>query len=388
MPLRIVMFAEDYLPRIGGVSAHVHELSKALIALGHSVVVAQPVLGPRAISRDIAESVPVIRVGYGSGGPGRVISRFVASVMAIRAARRLLGGVDILHQHDYIGAALASNAVRARGAWIWTNHSSWFVRNSGSEWHRAKLRLAFRSASSVIAVSPEIEQLTRIALPEKRVAFVPNGVDTNKFQPRKGNRAVFGIADSDFVIVAPRRVVRKNGLDVLARAWNVLWTRRPDVPWRLLLLGTGASADKDYLVEVRRELAITGRLDRVHELGDVRHSDVADTISISDVVVVPSYIEAISLAALEAMACEKPVVASNVGGLPVVVKNRDTGMLFESGDADGLATALIELSDNVELRSSLAKRGSLLARTQYSWERVATTTVDVYAQSVGFADHG
>ena len=92
------------------------------------------------------------------------------------------------------------------------------------------------------------------------------------------------------------------------------------------------------------------------------------------------------MAIAEAMVLGTPVVASRVGGVPYMIKDQCTGLLYETGDIPGLVVCLRSLLDNPHWRASIGRRAQTFARITYAPERVAAATVDVYRQLINEAD--
>jgi glycosyltransferase involved in cell wall biosynthesis len=111
-------------------------------------------------------------------------------------------------------------------------------------------------------------------------------------------------------------------------------------------------------------------------------NQVTDWLRAIHIFVLPSRSEALSNALMEAMACGCPVVASSVGGNPELVRNAETGLLFESGDAAGLAHALQTLIENDALRRRLAEAGSNFVRERFSIRASAQRMGEIYEQLV------
>ncbi|MBI3650401.1 MAG: N-acetyl-alpha-D-glucosaminyl L-malate synthase BshA [Acidobacteria bacterium] len=104
--------------------------------------------------------------------------------------------------------------------------------------------------------------------------------------------------------------------------------------------------------------------------GKQPQAQVRDYLSIADLLVLPSQSESFGLVALEAMACEVPVIATRVGGLPEVVKEGETGYLFDIGDVEGMAQAALQLLNDESLRQRLGKRGRDIALANFTTEKI------------------
>ncbi len=130
------------------------------------------------------------------------------------------------------------------------------------------------------------------------------------------------------------------------------------VPSRLLLVGDGP--ELGAALERARELRIAGRVDALGE-----QNPVTPLLSISDLFLLPSAQESFGLAALEAMACEVPVVASNVGGLPEVVEHGASGFLHPPDDVDGMVASGIRLLTDDALHQTFARRGRWIVTERF-----------------------
>jgi rhamnosyl/mannosyltransferase len=159
------------------------------------------------------------------------------------------------------------------------------------------------------------------------------------------------------------------GLDVLIRAMA-------RVIGRLLIAGQGQQGAS--LQTLTRELGVS---DRISFLGEVSESERRLLLHACDVFVLPSIdrSEAFGIAQLEAMACGKPVVSSDLPtGVRLVNQDRVTGMLVPSGDPDALASALTQLLDDDALRAGLGKAARLRVEQEFTAERMIARTLDLY----------
>jgi len=110
---------------------------------------------------------------------------------------------------------------------------------------------------------------------------------------------------------------------------------------------------------------------------------IVDYLSVSDVLLLPSEQESFGLAALEAMACEVPVIASRVGGLPEVVTDGETGFLSDVGDVDKMANNAARLLTDEVFRSEMGRRARESAITRYRTDVVIPQYIDFYEKVIG-----
>ncbi|HEV2416059.1 MAG TPA: glycosyltransferase [Candidatus Dormibacteraeota bacterium] len=204
-----------------------------------------------------------------------------------------------------------------------------------------------------------------------RVAVVPPGVDLSMFQPidRDEARRTIGYGPGRLLLFVGR-LERLKGVEIAIRALALLRDRTHD-DVRLLILGEdsrdGDESEKERLKQVASAVGVR---DRVDFLGSVAHHELPFFYSAVDVCVMPSYSESFGFVALEAQACGRPVVASDVSGLRSVVRDDVSGYLIDSHDPALYAERIGRLLDNPELAQQMGRRGRLLAQ-RFSWTRTA-----------------
>jgi glycosyltransferase involved in cell wall biosynthesis len=215
-----------------------------------------------------------------------------------------------------------------------------------------------------LASSEEIARVAMALAPGTAVEALPNGVETGFFRrvepllPRRNRTR----------IVVPRRLFQKNGVEYLIRALPLI---RKEVDAEAVLIGDGP--EKGRLEALAREL---GMANEVEFLGKRPHAEMPGLLSSGDLAVIPSLMEATSVAALEAMACELPVVASEVGGLPEIVSS-EVGALFEPGNPQALAEAVVGLLERGGLAEKGAK-GRERVVSRWSNRRLADRHLEIY----------
>jgi glycosyltransferase involved in cell wall biosynthesis len=201
-------------------------------------------------------------------------------------------------------------------------------------------------------------------LPPEKVFVVPNGVDTERFQPRPGNerlRRDLQIADGAPVvgIVAALRPEKNHTLFLQAAA-DVL--RR--VP-KAVFLVVGDGPERPKLEQLARDLGVGPR---IRFLGS--RADVPDVLSLLDVFVLTSHNEANPVSILEAMSCERPIVATDVGSVGETVRDGRTGRLVPAGDRAALAARITELLGDADFAQELGRRGREEVLRNWSLEQM------------------
>jgi glycosyltransferase involved in cell wall biosynthesis len=168
--------------------------------------------------------------------------------------------------------------------------------------------------------------------------------------------------------VVPRRLFPKNGVEYFVRAMPEI-VRRVDV--EAVVIGDGP--ERGALERLAAELGVA---DRLAFLGARPHAEMPSLLSSGDLAIFPSLMEATSVAALESMACELPVAASRVGGLPEIVDDA-VGTLFEPADPASLAAAVVALVEGGRLRELGRVARERVVRL-WSNERLVQRHVEVY----------
>ncbi len=190
----------------------------------------------------------------------------------------------------------------------------------------------------------------------RKVRVLHNAVDLGKFDSgsvASNVRDDLGIDRGAFVVGAVGRLVEEKGFDYLIEAASEIARHAPTL--KLLMVGGGSGSSGDYEEALRRKARDSLPASSIIFTGYRR--DVRECMAAMDVVVVPSLREVFGLVAVEAMALERPVVASAVGGLPEVVEDGVTGILVPARDPGGIARAVQRLHDDRALAGEMGRAG-------------------------------
>jgi glycosyltransferase involved in cell wall biosynthesis len=348
---------------------------------GHRVTVltsapASPVTAPDPPGLTVIRLKPLLRVGNAPLLPGllrppacdvlHLHYPFVSGqeMLALVCAARRIPLVITYHQ-DLILSGMIGRAVMLHeatlGRWILT--------------HAARLLVTSRDYFAA-------SRIARFFTPDDpRVAEMPNGVDTARFHPGLDGRAIrdrYGIApDAPLALFVGGLDTPHyfKGVDVLLKALARL--EIPDA--RLMLVGDG-----DLRLRYEHLAAELGIAARVTFCGRVPDADLPQHYAACDLLVLPSTTmgEAFGIVLLEAMACGKPVIASNLPGVRTVVDPGVDGLLAEPGSVDDLTVRLDDLIARRDQHAAMGQRGRDKAVRCYDWERINERLLDVYAAVV------
>jgi glycosyltransferase involved in cell wall biosynthesis len=283
---------------------------------------------------------------------------------------------EVLHNHMYraetVGtrAAIALAEVGQRRPYVVSTVHSSRIR---SEEDRQVLRDLTPHMDQLIAVSKMIEQKLvdegRTQVPVRRIY---NGVDLSRYdhvEQRCTLPEEYGMEPGSKLVGIVARLEPEKGHATLLEAWPAVLRAVPDA--YLLIVGEGSR--RESLEAQARDLRIAHRV-----IFTGRRDDVPAVTDALDVAVLPSYREAQGLSVLEAMARSRPVVASNVGGIPEMIEDGRTGLLVEPHDAEGLSTAIIRLLVDHPFADTIGRAGHDLVHERFCVEQMVAAIETIY----------
>lgn len=237
-----------------------------------------------------------------------------------------------------------------------------------------------------IAVSRDLLQWLKhtVAIPEKKLRQIYNGVDAGKFSPRQddaqwGDLAPPGLLPENAVVVGTvGRLAEVKNQQLLIEAVGYLFTKGPILRETLRLVLVGDGPLKLQLVDRVKQLGIS---DVVWFSGD--RNDVPALMQLMDIFILPSLAEGISNTLLEAMASGLPVIATSVGGNVELIEEGVNGRLVPVNNVVAMADAVAELIDDPALRQSMGEKGLALVRTTFNWEKTVADYLAVYDTLLG-----
>jgi len=284
---------------------------------------------------------------------------------------------DVIHTHNTqplidgtIGALLAGVQTI-----VHTDHARVFPdkrRYMFAEW------LMSHFAYKVVGVSDDTSRnLVRYEkIAGKKVVTIPNGVDEEKFSieiDKEAKRRELGISGNGPIIGLGVRLAEGKGINFLLSAMPDIIERFPDIT--LVIAGDGLA--KAQLEKQSIELGIVRN---VLFLGP--RLDIPDLLKLFDLYILPSLSEGLPMVLLEAMAAGCPIVATNVGGIPTLIKHGDSGSLVEPGNPNGLAAEIVELLSNRELRNRYAKNGQCAVHKKFSADIMTRKYEQLYLRKI------
>ena len=283
--------------------------------------------------------------------------------------------LDLLHVHyaipHSISAILARESLKPRRTLpvVTTLHGTDITLVGADRSYLPITRYGIAQSDGVTAVSHYLKQATAETFQFEHIAVIPNFICASDYQRRPVEKLRAELSPNGeplLVHVSNFRPVKRpvDCVEILAR---VLKRTRA----RLVMVGDGSERS---LAEHRaRCLGVDEQCSFVG-----KQPKISDYLSASDVLLLPSEQESFGLAALEAMACEVPVVASRVGGVPEVVTDGETGFLAEVGDVEAMSEAAARLAADEELRREMGRRARESAVSRYSTDLVIPQYINFY----------
>lgn len=289
---------------------------------------------------------------------------------------------DILHAHLPHGEIYGAYALRAfpdRPLVLSRHNDDRFRRWLPMRWVFGP---SLRRAGRIIAISQSMRAFlvdVEGANAEK-VTVIPYGLDVDAFA-RSAHPGTFRReigAEDEPLVGFIGRLTRQKGIDILLRAFEQVERKHPAA--RLLIAGDGP--DRPMLEAQAQSLGLR------HAVFLGWRNDSADIMADVDLLAVPSRWEGFGLVTLEAMALAKPVVASHVSALPEIIVPGETGLLVRPGDPGGLADSIDSLLADPQRAAVMGRAGRDRARREFTVERMAHRTADVYRNLVSLPRKG
>jgi len=362
-------------PTYGGSGVVATELGKELAVRGHDVHFISYALPIRLTMNDriYFHEVEVLTYPLFEYPPYDLV---LATKMAEVMTRYDL---DILHVHyaipHSISAYLAKMMLSDRVVpFVTTLHGTDITLVGNDRSYLPITRFGIEQSDAVTAVSEYLRRRTIEEFQIRRpVTVVPNFVDCNVYGPAKDKsiRSKFANEDEGILIHISNFRPVKRIEDVIAIFSLVRQKRKA----RLLMVGDGPDRPKaEWLANthgVAGEVLFVGK-----------QSNMTQLLSISDILLLPSDLESFGLVALEAMACEVPVIATRVGGVPEVVRHGVDGFLYDVGDVSSMAEGCLAILDNPQLRSDLGQAARDRARRNFCASTIVLQYEDLYRRTI------
>ena len=378
--MKIAFLSEKYTPDIGGLAISAERIARLLASAGHQVHIFAPTGSlPAAETRSYSSN----RISVTRFGAHKRVDDTLVDWFELLVQKHARAPFDVIHayfltQAGFIGAYAGRylntpSVVSARG-----NDLERAVFDPSRASH---ILYSLQHASAVTTNANELARKARALVPNLEVSVIPNGVDTGLFKPLPRNSALAEslsllnggqLEMTSRVIGFAGELREKKGLRSLLSAYAQV-TRND--PATLLIVGD-VRAGED--MQAFQEFKLSNPQAQVVVTGFVSANDMPAYYALMDIFVQPSLRDGLPNALLEAMACEKPVLATPVGGIVDAVLDCKNGRLVSTSNADELASAMDELLTNEDLRNELGRAGRQTILDKFTLQSELDGNLSVY----------
>jgi len=373
------MVTPMFKPAVGGAEECVYQLSRRLREKGHDVVVYTSDL--LKMSPHYVHAEKQYDQFFGVDVRRFQATRMVGNYPAVLGAipKLLVQRMDIVHAHVF-GAFITDAAALISGVrktpFVFSPHGFLGALSEHPLRHAYMLlsRLnTLRIARKIICNSRADAQYYRMLTDPKKIEIIPNGVDLDWIA--FGEKRTF--SDQRLlkgpVIASVGRVTKSKGFQYLIQALPIVSQQFPEA--KVVIAGE----DFGFLGDLR-QLAHDAGVEKSVIFARLSREEIKGLYMDCDIVAIPSIYEGFPLVALEAMACGKPLVASDVGGLRDIIVPNMNGLLVPPADPEKLAGAIISLIQNEHLSRDIGRRNACEAK-KYSWDMIVDRIEAVYQEA-------
>ncbi len=372
--MKILQTPVRFYPFTGGVENYVYYLSRELVKSGNQVKVVCA-KEPDIESKQRVEGIEVERLPY----MGKIANTNITTGLPGALSD---GDYDIIHTHiptpwsaDW--SAFYSNSKKK--PLVVTYHNDIIGQGLASLvariYNSVGLNYVLKTAAKIIITQPGyLQSSSYLAKYRDKIEVIPNGVDVEKFQPiqasdNEDKSTIFFLSVLD-------EFHKYKGLDYLLEALKIVKNNVPDV--KLIVGGKGV------LLDHHQEMAASlGLKDNVEFAGFIPDEEIADYYSQASVFVLPSISslqEGFGIVALEALACQTPVVTTDIVGVAQDLKQIKGGIVIPPRDTHKLADAITQILSDAQMQKEMGQRGRKLVQEKYTWKVVASSMEKVYKE--------
>ncbi|WP_085578766.1 glycosyltransferase family 4 protein [Thalassospira mesophila] len=396
-----IAFLSTFSPtnNIGGVENHIRFISSEFGKMGHSVTIFVPTHVIESNTQDlIHENVQIIHINIKYAKIVRLLENhmdlpkigflfsFLKKLSFNLSAKQISSHIkkskiDILHQHDFTSSMGASKLAARHGIpCILTNHTGEYLYFQKSWFGRFLLRHLLSHYKFIIGPSTELTP----RLPDINSVTIYNGVSPDlfyKWEKRRisASRQNFGFTDQDFLILCPRRWAPTKGVIFLIK--SIIENKYPS-HFKFLFAGSDYNGFPAYVHEIENLISNAPNPSQIVKLGNCDITQMATLYNLSNISIIPSLMEAVSLSAVESMATGTPVISTNVGGMPELIHDNINGLLIPPGDPVQIYKSIMKIyqlpSGEVD---SMTNEGHKTAKN-LSWQAIACATLQIYRETL------
>jgi len=288
--------------------------------------------------------------------------------------RLLQGDFDIVHVHSYIfflsNMAALARLFKSNSKYILHFHGGLDFPNGTRSFHPGRIwakehvydktlgYFTTKIADRVLSASKNDIPIIQRKFGVREVEWIPNAVDTETFNCTQDK------PDSPLVTYVGK-LEQWKGIDTLIKSFKIIYREVKDV--KFLVVGSGSLEGK------LRELNLP-----IEILGSVPYSEMPEIYRRTSVLILPSFMEGFPCTCVEALSCQVPVIASDVGDVKEIVVDGVTGFLTECGDTEATASRTIEILRSKDLQKKLGENGRAYVKKTFSYDAVTAKMLEEY----------
>ena len=374
---KIGIVSDTFLPQIGGAEIHINNLAKFLKKDDYSVEIFTNTPGENEVG-----GIKVKR----NRGYGLKLFRFLKDIKNLWP---FINSHDLIHAHYSFYLSFLSVLIGRvlKKPVVITLHGLGTLDSSMTNYRRKFFRyFSLKMANAIIATSDEMAEVALRFNKKKKIFIVPNAVDTEFFKSKKSEEK-----SSKIIVLSMRRLNPKNGVQYLVEAIPYIVKEIREIEFLII----GKERLERYLKERVRDLGIEKF---VRFIDEIPNQETLDYYNRADIIVFPSSAEFTSVACLEAMACQKAVIASSLSAYKEMLGQSERGILVELFDRDysdynaplnlspekikKLAKGIIKLSRDKDIRTNLGLKARDFVVKEYDWKVIIKKIEKIYFNSL------
>ena len=286
--------------------------------------------------------------------------------------------IDVFHSHGYKSNMYGLLACLGLNKFKISTCHNWIDNNNKIKFYNFIDKIILRKFNNVIAVSEKVkDELIKRGIPPNKLHIINNGIDINdsRWNDKTYNKELkkeFSITNDEKIIGTIGRLSKEKGHIFLLEAAKEICKKYPNV--KFMIIGDGIL--KEDLLEQTKIIDIE---DKIIFAGT--RNDISNLLQVMDIFILPSLIEGLPMALLEAMASKRPIIASKVGAIPIVIKHNYSGILIEPGNVVEIIKAIERLLKDTKTAQLYAYNAYEVAKKEYSSDKMMQGYYDIYTLS-------
>lgn len=372
--MRVIQTPVRFYPFIGGVEKYVYYISKELVKYDDCNVKVICANEPHSVDEEIYNNINIKRLKYYGKIANTNITLSLPKILYNEE-------FDIIHTHIPTPWSSDWSNIITRiknKPLVVTYHNdiigTGIANTIANIYNKTALKNLLNKADKIIITQDDYIQSPHLENYKEKIITIPNGVDSSIFRPGKEERKRHQI----FFLSVLDRFHKYKGLDYLLEALQDVKKEIPDV--KLVIGGKGELLN--YYIEKTKDMNLE---DNVEFKGFLTDEEVINQYATSELFILPSISslqEGFGIVVLEALACETPIISTDIVGVADDVKNTNSGIIIPPKDIDALKEAIITILSNKELQLKMGKNGRELVQSKYEWKQIANSIYNLYGELI------